>query len=94
MISKDDVKYIAALSRIHLQEGESESLTKDLEKILDYIDLLKKVDVSKVDPTSHVFSIKNVFREDSVKPSLTQKDALKFSVAQQNGSFKVPKVIE
>ncbi|MFA5060261.1 MAG: Asp-tRNA(Asn)/Glu-tRNA(Gln) amidotransferase subunit GatC [Candidatus Omnitrophota bacterium] len=94
MLSKDEVRSIAHLSRVHLQDDEIQKLTKDLEQILHYIDQLSQVDVSKVEPTSHVLPLKNVFREDIVKPSLAQSEALKISVSQHNGSFKVPQVIE
>lgn len=94
MITKKDVKYIADLSRIYLPDEEAEKLTKNLEGILHYIDKLSKLDVSNVQPTSHVLPIKNVFREDTVIPSLPQDKALSVAVEKHNGSFKVPKVIE
>ena len=93
-ITKKDVEYIASLSRIHLEGHELESLTKDLEKILHYVQKLEKLDVAKIDPTSHVLPLHNVFRQDIVKPSLGQTKALKIAVDQHNGSFKVPRVIE
>ena len=77
IISKEDVKYIGGLSRIHLDESEIEFLTKNLEDILHYIKKLEKLDVSKVEPMSHVLPIKNVFRQDKIEPSLTQENALK-----------------
>lgn len=94
MINEQDVKYVAALSRIHLQPEEVHKLTKDLEAIVGYIDQLKQADVSGVKPTYNVNMMFNVDRPDEIKPSLTQKEALKFSVEQLNGSYKVPKVIE
>jgi aspartyl-tRNA(Asn)/glutamyl-tRNA(Gln) amidotransferase subunit C len=94
MISEKDVKYVAGLARIHLKDEEIIALTKDLEKILDYINKLNTLDVTKVQPTSHVLPLKNVHREDTVRPSLTQREALKISVEQQDGAFKVPKIIE
>ncbi len=94
MISDKDVQYVADLARIHLRNDEISHLTKDLENILHYIQKLDTLDVTDVQPTSHVASLKNVHREDAVKPSLTQQEALKFSVEQHEGSFKVPKVIE
>ena len=94
MISEKDVKYVAGLARIHLKDEEIDRLTKDLEKILDYINKLDTLDVTEVQPTSHVLPLKNVHREDTVKPSLTQQEALKISVDSEEGSFKVPKVIE
>ncbi|OGX25115.1 MAG: asparaginyl/glutamyl-tRNA amidotransferase subunit C [Omnitrophica WOR_2 bacterium RIFCSPHIGHO2_02_FULL_48_11] len=94
MITQKDVKYIASLSRINLKEQEVGRLTKNLEAILHYIEKLKKVDVSQVQPTSHVFPLNNVFREDVVQPSLHQDKAIKISQNHHQGSFKVPKVIE
>jgi aspartyl-tRNA(Asn)/glutamyl-tRNA(Gln) amidotransferase subunit C len=94
MISKDDVKYVADLARIHLTDEETELLTADLEKILQYINTLDTLDVSQTQPTSHVLPLTNVHREDKVRPSFTQDEALKFSVEKQDGAFKVPKVIE
>ena len=94
MICEDDIKYVADLARIHLKDDEMNQLTKDLEKILDYINKLNSLDVTDTQPTSHVLPLKNVYREDIVRPSLTQKQTLKISVQQQDGAFKVPKVIE
>ncbi len=94
MITDKDVKYIASLARIHLSDEESALFTKNLEGILHYVGKLEKLDVSKVEPTSHVLPLKNVYREDVVKPSLPQQAALKIAVEKHNGAFKVPKVIE
>lgn len=93
-ISIKDVEKVAALSRIHVTEEEKEKLTGDLSKILDYIKKLEKLDISSVEPTSHVLPLKNVFREDKVTHQLTQKQALSIAVEQKDGAFKVPKVIE
>lgn len=94
MISKKDVKYVADLSRIHLRDDEIDRLTKDMENILGYIHKLDSLDVDQIQPTSHVLPLKNVYREDKVRPSLTQQETLKISVEQQEGAFKVPKIIE
>ena len=94
MISEKDVKHVASLARIHLKDQEIGRLTKDLEKILDYIHKLNTLDVSGVQPTGHVLPLKNVYRKDAVRPSLTQQEVLQISVERQDGFFKVPKVIE
>jgi len=94
MISEKDVEYIAALSRIHLRQDEVDALKNDLEKILHYIGKLEKLDVSQIEATSHVLPLKNVYREDDIKPSLDQQDVMKISIDHHQGSFKVPKVIE
>lgn len=94
MITRNDVQNIAGLARIYLEDQELDRLTKDLEDILGYIGKLEKLDVKEIEPTSHVLPLKNVFREDIVKPSLKQEEALKIAVSKHNGSFKVPQIIE
>ena len=94
MISKKDVLYIASLSRIHLDDNDVDKLAVDLEHILAYIEKLKKLDIRGVQPTSHVIPLKNVFREDAVKPSLPHQEVMGMAVAQMNNAFKVPPVIE
>ena len=94
MITREDVKYIAGLARLYLKNDEIDSLTSNLEDILDYINKLEKLDVSNVEPTSHVLPLKNVYREDVVKPSLPQKEALEIAISEHKGSFKVPQIIE
>lgn len=94
MITEKDVRYIASLSRINLREEEIGQLTRNLEDILHYMAKLEKLDVAKVEPTSHVLPLKNVYREDKPREPLPQKEVLKIAVEQLKGAFKVPKVIE
>jgi aspartyl-tRNA(Asn)/glutamyl-tRNA(Gln) amidotransferase subunit C len=94
VISKDEVKYIAHLARIGLSEAEIEHFQKQLESILEYVDKLKKLDVSSVPPTAHVLDITNVYRSDTIKFSLEPVQALKIAPAAQGNFYKVPKVIE
>jgi len=94
MINKKDVEYVAKLARIGLEEAEIEHLTKQLEAILEYISKLNELDISKVEPTSHVLPIKNVYREDELKESLPVDEVMKISASKHKNQFKVPKVIE
>jgi len=64
MIKKDDVEYMANLARIDLDEGEKESLQKDLSDIIGYIDRLKELDISDVLSLDHSIMVGNVTRED------------------------------
>jgi aspartyl-tRNA(Asn)/glutamyl-tRNA(Gln) amidotransferase subunit C len=94
LISPEDVEYIAHLARISLKEEELDRLTKDLEGILHYINKLEKIDLSRIEPTSHVLALKNIYRQDEIKPSLPQAKALKTAASVSRGSFQVPRVIE
>ena len=93
-ISKEDVRYIANLARIGLTDKEIEHFQTQLEGILTYIDQLRKLDVSAIEPTAHVLDVKNVTRPDQVRPSLNPKDVLDSAPAKTGQFFKVPKVIE
>lgn len=64
MLSKDDIKKLAELARIHLTASEEEKLEKDLSNILGYIEKLKDVDISNVPEMTHATEEKNVFRAD------------------------------
>ena len=93
-ISKETVKYVANLARIELSEEELKKCSLQLNDILNYIEQLKEVDISKISPTAHVLPIKNVKREDKLRPSFKTKEALKNAPQTEGMFFKVPKVIE
>lgn len=92
-IKKEDVKYIARLARLKLKDKEINYFAGQLGNIIDYIDQLKEVDTSSVEPTSHVLSIQNVFRKDVIKPSLKKDNVLKNAPSKEEGLFKVPRII-
>jgi len=93
-ISKEDVKYVAALARVHLPEDKLEGFTKTLGDIVRYVEQLQKLDVENVKPTSHAVPLGNVLRADIVKTSLTHSQALSVAIESKDGCFKVPLVIE
>ena len=64
MISQKEVQHIAQLARLGLTAKEIEKYRRDLSAILDYIEKLKKVDITETKETSHPLSVKNVFRKD------------------------------
>jgi aspartyl-tRNA(Asn)/glutamyl-tRNA(Gln) amidotransferase subunit C len=89
-----DVKYVAHLARLSLSSEEEQKIGAQLGSILGYIEKLKEVDVSGVEPTAHAFPLVNVTRADEVRPSMSQEAALGNAPAQANGLFIVPKIIE
>lgn len=89
-----NINQVALLARIKLREDEKKSLSRDLEKILDYIKKLNELDTAQIPPTSHVLAIENVFRPDSAKPQDIYKEALGHAPEREGDFFKVPKVIE
>jgi aspartyl-tRNA(Asn)/glutamyl-tRNA(Gln) amidotransferase subunit C len=89
-----DIAYVAHLARLELTPEQQEKLSGQLGNILAYIEKLKEVDVSGVEPTAHPFPLVNVTRPDSVRPSLSQEEALRNAPAHANGVFIVPKILE
>ena len=64
MITKEEVQHIAKLARLGLTEKEIEKFQKELSSILDYIEKLKEVDISGIEPTSHSILLENIMRND------------------------------
>jgi aspartyl-tRNA(Asn)/glutamyl-tRNA(Gln) amidotransferase subunit C len=89
-----DIKYVAHLARLALTPEEEEKLAGQLGNILHYIEKLNQLDVSNVEPTSHAVPLVNVTREDAVRPSLPNEEALRNAPAKANGLFLVPKIVE
>ena len=89
-----DVKYVAHLARLSLTPEEEQRIGAQLGQVLDYIEKLKEVDVSGVEPTAHVFPLINVTRPDEVRPSISNEDALRNAPAHANGLIIVPKIVE
>jgi len=89
-----DVKYVAHLARLSLSPEEEQKLGAQLGHILGYIEKLKEVDVSGVEPTAHPFPLVNVARPDVIQPSMPHEEALRNAPAQANGLFMVPKIVE
>ena len=89
-----DIEYVAKLARVDLSEKEKKKIAKELSDILGYIEKLKQLKVDKVEPMSHVLPLKNVFRQDNLKPSLPADKALNNAPEKGANFFKVPRVIE
>lgn len=93
-ITRKDVENVALLSRLEIPENEIETVTQQLDAILEYADVLNTVNTEGIQPTAHVIPLKNVMRADEVKPSLPRELALSNAPEQENGYFKVPKIVE
>lgn len=89
-----DIHYVADLARIELSPEEEQRLGAQLGNILGYVEQLKAVDVTGVEPTSHAFPLVNVTRADEERPGLSHEDALRNAPLKANGLFIVPKIVE
>ena len=96
-ITRAEVVKIADLARLHLGEEELDAFTAQFQRILDYVEQLKQVDVTGIEPTSHVALAddfeKHMFRDDAVRPSLPVEESLANAPDPGAGHFRVPKVL-
>jgi aspartyl-tRNA(Asn)/glutamyl-tRNA(Gln) amidotransferase subunit C len=89
-----DIKYVAHLARIALAPDEEKKLAAQLGGILGYIEKLKELDVTGVEPTAHAVPLVNITRADEIREPLSHEDALRNAPATANGLFIVPKIVE
>jgi aspartyl-tRNA(Asn)/glutamyl-tRNA(Gln) amidotransferase subunit C len=89
-----DVKYVAQLARLALTPDEEKKLGTQLGSILGYIEKLRELDVSQVEPTAHAVPLVNVMRPDVIRPSLSHDEALRNAPKAGGGLFVVPKIVE
>ncbi len=92
-LSEKDVQYVAKLARLEVTDPEVAKYTQQLANILEYVEQLNKLDTTQVEPLTHPLDVKNVFRPDEPKPSLTQAEVLSNGPEVQSGHFKVPKIM-
>ncbi|MCA0173685.1 Asp-tRNA(Asn)/Glu-tRNA(Gln) amidotransferase subunit GatC [Bacillus sp. RAR_GA_16] len=93
-ITKEEVKHVANLARLEMDEAEVEKFTTQLDDIISMAEQLNELDTENVEPTTHVLDLKNVLREDKVQPWLSREEALKNAPDQENGQVKVPSIFE
>lgn len=96
-ITEQQVRRVATLARLRLDDEEARHLTSDLGRILDYVDQLAKLDTSAVEPTSHVVAVVAPFRDDIVhRPDgkANAEEAVANAPRCDGHFFAVPPIIE
>ena len=95
MITKKEVEHIAKLARLGLTEEEKEKMQKELSSVLGYMEKLKELDISKVEPTSYSIKIENVMREDQSKEKKleTRKKLIEMAPEKKEGYLKTKSIL-
>ncbi|WP_138203820.1 Asp-tRNA(Asn)/Glu-tRNA(Gln) amidotransferase subunit GatC [Haloimpatiens lingqiaonensis] len=93
-VSKEDVEYIAKLSRLSFNEEEKESLINDLNNILNYMKQLNELNTDAVDIVVNPYYMENKFREDQVVESMELEKVLENAPEKLGEYVVVPKIME
>ena len=92
-ISSNEVKKVAQLARLELNESEIQQHAEQLENILDYINQLEEIDTDNIPCTTRAIEVVNVLRKDEKKDYENSEELLDLAPSRENQFFKVPKII-
>ena len=92
-LTEDQVRHVARLSRLHLNDDEVRQFTTQLSEVIDYVSKLSELDVQDVEPMAHALDITNVLAEDQPIPGLSVDRVLACAPQRSPPFFKVPKVL-
>ena len=92
-VSRQDVAHLAHLARLAVADEELDRYARQLDVILHSVAAVAAVAADDIEPTSHAVPLVNVYREDVVRPGLTQEEALAMAPAAEAGRFRVPQIL-
>ncbi len=97
MAQKIDIKTvdeIAHLARLEFNDEAKGEILNDMNRMLAFVDKLNELNTDNVEPLIYMTEERSVLREDEVKVTVTQQEALKNAPKKDSDYFKVPKVID
>jgi aspartyl-tRNA(Asn)/glutamyl-tRNA(Gln) amidotransferase subunit C len=92
-ITPEEVRELAVLARLALTEQEIARMTGDLDAILDYVDAMRELDTTGVEPMTHAVPFDCPLRPDRVAPSLPVEEALANAPRREASFFQVPRIV-
>ena len=93
-ISKEEVSKVAQLAKLKLSEEQIDNHAIQIEKILDYINQLEKIDTTNIPCTTRAIEVVNNFRSDEKEEYKNREDILNLAPSREDNFFKVPKIIK
>lgn len=93
-LTPSDVARLAELARIEMSEAECAALAPQLDIVLEAVAQVSHVADQDIRPTSHAVPLTNVFRDDVVKPSFAPEAMLAMAPVEEDGRFRVPRILE
>lgn len=93
-IGAEQINHVAKLARLSLTADETNEFAEQLSEIVGYVEKINQLNTDSIAPAEHVADIKNVFREDTAKPSLAYETLTELAPEFENGHIVVPRIIE
>ena len=93
-VTEDDVRKMASLSMIEIDDSEIENFRVNLEAILSHVMKLNELDTENVEPTTYILDAVNVLRDDVPEKEFSKQDLLKNAPEKEDDAFIVPRVVE
>ncbi len=93
-ISKEEIIHIAKLASLNLTEEEIERYAQDMTDILEFAEVVNNLNTDEIKETVGINGEYNVFRKDEVKQTISKEELLKNAPSQDDGMFRIPKVIQ
>lgn len=93
-VTSEMIDRLAQLAKLQFSEEEKEGFKTDLERMIGFVEKLKEVDTTGVEPLLHITDAVNILREDEVKQTITKEEALLNAPLSDGNFIKVPKVIK
>ena len=93
-LTPEQVRHIARLARLGIEDAEVDRFAGQLSEILDYFERLRQVDTEDVPPTAHTLPMHNVFRGDEPVPSLEPDQTLANAPQREGNLFRVRAVLD
>ncbi len=88
------IRKLAHLARLEFDQTKEQEMLQDLNKILDWMEKLRELDTSAVEPLLHMSEEVNVLRPDAAKMIITHEQALRNAPRKDSDYFRVPKVLD
>jgi aspartyl-tRNA(Asn)/glutamyl-tRNA(Gln) amidotransferase subunit C len=93
-LGAEQVRWVANLARLELSEAELAVMTDQLNRIVEYIDQLQRLNTDGVEPLAHALELANVFRADEPQPSLPVDAVLANAPRRCGDLYAVPAVLD
>ncbi len=93
IVNEQTIQHLSNLCKLNFSDKEKTQIIEDLNNILNFIDKIKEVDTSGVEPLVYMSDRNNVFSNDNETKSTSQKEVLSNSFSNNSEFFVVPKIL-